>query len=202
MLLQDSTRQISTKHMGGLSAILHAEVQLVIWKRRLPGEIQTEMAMLAEMEVSANFMTLATDPVERIRHQLAKAGIRSRFLEHDLSLLVATFGELAKATRVRVWHGTARDLESRELPAAHLRLGCAYAGPGLLLPERKPAAAAAFPGNGDLLQDRLRAFSASSQLITSTGQAVLWKVSGSAPCPIAPLPSEAGSLILCLDRAG
>ncbi|MFZ4682707.1 MAG: DUF1826 domain-containing protein [Terrimicrobiaceae bacterium] len=203
MLAQDPTRQISTQHIGGLSAILDADVQLVIWKRRLPAEIQTEMTMLAELGTAASFIALATDPVDRIRHQLGKAKIRSQFLQHELSLLVTAFGELTNFARVRVWLGPAGDLIDRDLATNQHRLLCSYSGPGLLLPASQPrSSVTAAAGQGDPLPQSLRMFSASSLRTLGAGQAVLWKQGGSLSCLVTPLPAVSGSLLLGLDRAG
>jgi len=203
MLVQHLSRQISTKQMGGLSAILDADVQLVIWNRRLSGEIQTEMAMLAEMGAAASFITLATDPVERIRHQLGKARIRSQFLQQELSLLVTVFGELADTTRVRVWLGSAGNFTHRDTATNQHRLCCSYSGPGLLLPASLPRnQITATAGHGDSLPESLRMFSATSLRTISAGQAVLWKQLEPPSFPVSPLPATQGSLLLCLDQAG
>lgn len=192
--------QISTNHLGGLSAILHEDVNHVIWRRRLPDDALRELNALAG--ATTDFITLTTDPTDRLHHQLGKIRIDSRFLIMDLSLLITVFGELSNCQRVRVRLGEAGSFPEWKAPphTPCMRLCCAYIGPGVQLPQsrtgKKPAAAISRLTKGPA------AFTASTLRITSLGQVVLWKNAGTQTEKIGALPSLSDSLFLCLDQTG
>ena len=92
--------QLITRRLGNLAAIRNPEVQTVIWSRTLAAQALRELDETGARPFS--FLSLTTDPFDRVQQQLRKAGVRSHFLACDITLLVSVFGEITSAERVRV----------------------------------------------------------------------------------------------------
>ncbi len=92
--------QLVTRRLGDLAAIQNPNVQAVIWSRILPRDTVNDLPLPDSGSLA--FVTLVTDPYDRVQHQLRKAGLHSHFLNCDVALLVSVYGELTRSSRVRV----------------------------------------------------------------------------------------------------
>ncbi len=117
--------RIVTRRIGGLSAIGSPDVQMVIWSRKLNKELKEEIdAMPPSGKAKLDFVTLTTEPLDRIQQHCRERRIKTHHLAHDIALLTTVLGELSGARRIRVQLGG--EPEWRE--GGGLKLAAIYRG--------------------------------------------------------------------------
>lgn len=151
--------RIVTRRIGGLSAIGSPDVQMVIWSRKLDKELKEEIDKIpATGKAKLDFVTLTTEPLDRIQQHCRERRIKTHHLAHDIALLTTVLGELSGARRIRVRLGGEPELRE----GGGLKLLAIYRGARRTERGRMAGSPVAVFRNEEAEEEIIRSFTAGS----------------------------------------